>query len=103
MGALENCSAKLPPGNRAAIHSKVLGKLPLAPARQTALTPKPLRDRLAYWKWVIAKEPDEHRNGANWGFVLSNSQFMTVNELTPIRLAACCCDRPRRWRRFLTC
>jgi hypothetical protein len=47
MRALENRSAKFPPGNRAAIHSKVVGKLPLAPAHLSAPLPKPLWDCLA--------------------------------------------------------
>jgi hypothetical protein len=48
MRALKDRSIKFPPGNRAAIHSKVVGKLPLAPAHLSALLPKPLRNRLAF-------------------------------------------------------
>ena len=48
-----------PPGNRAAIHSKVIGKLLLAPANQTALLPKPPRNRLACSQRVVSEKLDD--------------------------------------------
>ena len=59
MRALEDRAAKFPPGNRGPIHSKVLGKLSLAPAQQTALLLKPLRNRPTFRQGVITQEPDD--------------------------------------------
>ena len=59
MRALENCSIEFPSTNRAAIHSKVHGKLPLAPAHQSALLPKPLRNRPSCWQRVVAEKLDD--------------------------------------------
>jgi hypothetical protein len=59
MRALENRSIEFPASNRAAVHSKVPGELPLAPAHQSALLPKPLRNRLACWQRVVAEKRDD--------------------------------------------
>ena len=59
MRALEDRTAELPPANRAAVHAKFLGKLPLVPAYQTAPLPKPLRNRLAYRQRVVAEKLDD--------------------------------------------
>ena len=59
MGALENRAAKFPIGNRAAVHSQVLGKLLLALAHLSALLPKPLGNRLAVRQRVVAEKIDD--------------------------------------------
>lgn len=80
MRALENRSVEFPIGNGATIHSKMLGKLPLAPAHQSALLPKPLRNRLACWQCVVAEKLDDAvQRGRFRGLEFAPSQLMMEN------------------------